>query len=136
MRVGDSPGYVEAAYVLRAPIAAGNWGVVGDGILAGADRVIVRFEARLRPQGGLSGDDSHDMVLARTENTFLRNTANPFGAVPFRGQMLGVAGAATAGDLLVFRATVIGGDTGTLYILNGDGSKAGGQIPRLDLPPS
>ncbi len=136
MRVGDSPGYVEAAYTLRAPLGAGTWGFVGDGILAGGDRIRMRFEARLRPQGTLSGDDSRDVVIAQTESLFVRNTSQPFAAVPFRGQAAGQAVSSQIGDLLVYRATVIGGDAGTMYILNGDGQKTGGTIPRLDLPPA
>lgn len=134
MRVGDSPGYVEGAYVLRAALPEGAWGIVGDGILAGGDRIRVRFEARLRPQGTLSGDDSRDTVIAQAENTFVRDNSRPFSAVPFAATAAGRSVNSIAGDLLVFRATVLDGDAGTMYILNGDGSKTGGRIPHLDLP--
>jgi len=136
VRVGDSPGYVEAAYTLRAPIVEGPWGFVGDGILAGGERIRVRFEARLRPQGGLSGDDSRDVVVAQAENVFVRDMSRPFGAVRFMGQAAGRAVSSQIGDQLVYRATVVDGDAGTMYILNGDGGKTGGSIPRLDLPPA
>lgn len=134
MRVGDSPSYLEAAYTLRAALSSGSWGFVGDGILAGGDQVRVRFEARLRPAGTLSGDDSRDVVLAQVENTFLRNPNQPFAAVPFAATAAGSPATSAAGDLLVYRATVIGGSAGTMYILNGDGAKTGGSIPRLTLP--
>ena len=134
MRVGDSPGYVEGAFTLRAPLSQGAWGIVGDGILAGGDRIRVRFEARLRPQGTLSGDDSRDTVIAQAENIFVRDTSRPFGAVAFATTAAGRVVNAAAGDLLIFRATVLDGDAGTMYILNGDGSKTGGRIPHLDLP--
>lgn len=134
MRVGDSPSYLEAAYTLRAPLGMGTWGIVGDGILAGGDQVRVRFEARLRPQGTLSGDDSRDVVLAQAENSFVRNTSQPFNAVPFATTVPGSQSGGAAGDLLVFRATVLSGAAGTMYILNGDGAKTGGSIPRLTLP--
>lgn len=134
MRVGDSLSYLEAAFTLRAPLATGAWGIVGDGILAGGDQVQVRFEARLRPQGTLSGDDSRDVVLAKVENTFVRNSSQPFSAVPFSATVSGSPTTGVAGDQLVFRATVLGGAAGTMYILNGDGAKTGGSIPRLTLP--
>lgn len=136
MRVGDSPGYVEASYALRAPLVDGTWGFVGDGILAGGERIRVRFEARLRPQDALSGDDSRDVVLAQVEHTFVRDATRPFGAVAFSGLGAGRSTSSQVGDLLVYRATVVDGDPGTMYILNGDGQKAGGSIPRLDLPVS
>lgn len=135
MRVGDPLPHLEAAYTLRAPLGTGSWGFVGDGILAGGDQVRVRFEARLRPQGTLSGDDSRDVVLAQVENSFIRNPAQPFAAVPFSGTATGQQATAVAGDQLVFRATVLDGAAGTMYILNGDGAKTGGSIPRLTLPP-
>jgi hypothetical protein len=115
-------------------VVEGNWGFVGDGILAGGSRIRLRFEARLRPQGTLSGDDSRDAVIAQVENIFVRDTSQPFSAVRFSGQAAGRAIPSQAGDQLVYRATVIEGDPSTMYILNGDGKRTGGSIPRLDLP--
>ena len=83
MRVGDS--FVsEAAFTLRAPLATGAWGIVGDGILAGGDRSRCASRLGYDRKGTLSGDDSRDVVLAKVENTFVRNSSQPFSAVPFQ----------------------------------------------------
>lgn len=134
MGAGSSPNYLEAAYPLAGPIAAGTWGIVGDGILAGnqVQSMTMLFEARLRPAG--ISDDHADVVLCAVKNTFLRDSSKPFSAVPFSGSVAGVAAAAAPGDLLVYRVTALAGDPGAIYIWNGDGASAGGRIPRLDLP--
>jgi hypothetical protein len=125
---------IEAAYTLRGPIPAGLWGFVVDGIVAGTgvQQATVLFEARLRPRN--AGGSSQDQILASLQHTFLRDSGNPFSAVNFSSSVPGVAGAAQAGDFLVFRTTAVGGDPGAEYILNGDGLNANGSIPRLDLP--
>lgn len=134
MGAGGSPSFVEAPYQLRGPIPAGKWGLVGDGVVAGSgvQTITVRFEVRWRKQG--ASDDSGDQIVMSVDHTFLRDSANPFNAVQFTGSANGVAAAAASGDLLVFRATALSGDTGAVYILNGDGASKGGRIPRLDLP--
>lgn len=136
MRVGDSPSTLEAAYTLRAPIPAGTWGLVGDGIVlgTGVTNVTVLFEARWRRAGAL--DDRGDVVLWSVQNTFVRD-ANPdraFRAVPFQTQVSGQAAAASAGDSLVLRFTALRGDSGAVFVPNGDGATTSGRIPRLDLP--
>jgi hypothetical protein len=130
---GGSPSFVEAAYTLTAPIPAGDWTIVGDGIIAGSgtQTVTVRFEVRLRPQGQTAGADT---VLVSTTNTFNRDAAKPFAAVPYQVTVPGIAGAASSGDSLVLRITATGGDTGAIFILNGEGKNSGGNIPRIDLP--
>src|SRR5262245_49520591 len=112
---------IEAAYTLRAPIDAGSWTVVGDGILVGngALSITVRFEARWRKQGQTG--DSGDTVLVSTTNTFTRNTAQPFSAVPYQAAVPGIAADAAAGDRLVLRVTALSGDPGAVFILNGEG---------------
>lgn len=136
MGVGDSPPYREAAYVLREPLPPGDYGFVGDGIIAGgiAERITVRLEARLRPQSVAATDDSRDLVLAGVENEFLRDPNNRFGAVAFDTKVPSQSSGGVAGDRLVYRFTVLRGDPGASYILNGDGVTRGGRIPRLDLP--
>jgi hypothetical protein len=131
---GGSPSFIEAAYTLGAPIPAGDWTIVGDGILAGSgvQSVTVRFEVRLRPKDQ-SGDGA-DSVLVAATNTFNRDTTKPFAAVPFKATLPGIAGPAEAGDRLVLRVTATGGDPGGVYILNGEGRNSGGNIPRIDLP--
>lgn len=125
---------VEAAYTLKAPIPAGSWTIVGDGIVvgSGAQSVTVRFEARWRKQGQTDGNG--DTVLATAMNTFTRDSSQPFDAVPFTTMVPGIAADADAGDLLVLRVTAVSGDPGALFILNGEGKNSGGNIPRLDLP--
>ena len=134
MEAGGLPEYVEAAYALRAPIAAGSWGIVGDGIVAGNGALYadVLFEARWRRQG--TSDGSSDKVLASVRHTFNRDINHPFSAVPFSTRVPGIAADAAPGDSLIFRITVLGGDTGAFFIPNGDGKQTGGSIPRLDLP--
>jgi len=131
---GGSPSSIEAAYTLSAPIPAGDWTIVGDGILAGSgvQQVTVRFEVRWRPKDH-SGDGA-DTVLVSVTNTFNRDTTKPFAAVPYQTTLPGLAAPAEPGDRLVLRVSATGGDPGGLYILNGDGRNAGGNIPRIDLP--
>lgn len=125
---------LEAAYVLKGPIPAGTWNLVGDGIVAGdgVRSITVLFEVRLRAQG-VTGDAS-DTIVVMTQNTFMRDQGNRFGAVAFEQQLQGMAVPAVAGDRLVLRITALRGDPGATFIPNGDGVTTGGRIPRLDLP--
>lgn len=136
MSVGDARGYLEATYPLRGDVPQGAWGMVGDGIVfgTGAARITVRFEVRRRPAGGLPGDDSRDLLLASAQHTFVRDTTQPFSAVPFSATVPGLGARFVSDDLLVYRFVLVSGDTGALYVLNGDGQKTSGQIPHLDLP--
>lgn len=127
---------MEAAYTLRAPIPAGTWGLIGDGIVlgSGVTNVTVLFEARWRRAGAL--DDRADVVLFSVQNTFARDPDpdRAFRAVPFQTQVSGQAAAASAGDRLVLRFTALRGDSGAVFVPNGDGAITYGRIPRLDLP--
>lgn len=136
MRVGDSPSTIDAAYTLREGIAAGPWTLVGDGIIAGdgVTNVTVQFEVRWRKAGALT--DADDLVITKAQNTFQRDLNNKFSAVPFKTTVPGLAAPAQAGDLLVLRIVALRGDSGAVYILNGDGEKTNGEIPRLELPPA
>lgn len=136
MRVGDSPDTAEAAYTLHGPIPAGTWHLVGDGIITGTavTNATVSFEVRLRPQAALA--DELDKVILQTQNTFVRDPQNAFAPVLFETLVPGILVAATPGDRLVLRIHALRGDSGAMYILNGDGNRmsAAARIPHLDLP--
>lgn len=137
MRVGDSPSTLEAAFSLRAPIPAGTWGLVGDGIVlgSGVTNVTMLFEGRWRRAG--AADDRNDVVLWSVQNTFVRDPdpQRAFRAVPFTTQVQGQAAEAAPGDRLVLRFTALRGDSGATFVPNGDGRTTYGSIPRIDLPP-
>ena len=140
MRVGDSPDTLEAAYTLYGPIPAGRWHLVGDGILTGTGvtNITVQFEVRLRPRTAVA--DELDTVLVTTQNTFQRDLQAPFAPVLFETTADGLAAPAAAGDRLIWRIHALRGDSGAMYIPNGDGDRRGqfpgARIPRLDLPVS
>lgn len=138
MRVGDSPDTLEAAYTLYGPIAAGSWRLIGDGILTGAGvtNISVQFDLRLRPRSAVA--DELDTVILTTQNTFQRDLQNPFAPVLFETTVSGIAAAAVAGDHLIWRIHAVRGDSGAMYIPNGDGDRngqyPGARIPRVELP--
>ena len=138
MRVGDSPDTLEAAYTLYGPIPAGRWRLIGDGILTGAGvtNITVQFEVRLRPRAAVT--DTQDKVLVSAQNTFQRDLQDPFAPVLFETAVDGLAADAVAGDRLIWRIHALRGDSGAMYIPNGDGDRRGqfpgARIPRLDLP--
>ncbi|HRI18843.1 MAG TPA: hypothetical protein PL196_10000 [Burkholderiaceae bacterium] len=140
MRVGDSPDTLEAAYTLYGPIPAGNWHLVGDGILTGSGvtNITVSFEVRLRPQAAVA--DELDTVLLSTQNTFQRDPdpQRAFAPVLFEATVPGRGADAAPGDRLIWRIHALRGDSGAMYIPNGDGDRRGqypgARIPRLDLP--
>lgn len=140
MRVGDSPDTLEAAYTLFGPIAAGTWHLVGDGIMTGAGvtNISVQFEVRLRPKAAVA--EELDTILLTTQNTFVRDSQRPFAPVLFETSVAGIAAAAAPGDRLIWRVHALRGDSGAMYIPNGDGDRngqyPGARIPRLDLPQS
>ena len=121
--VGDSR---EAPYVLRGPIAAGTWHLVGDGEDM-VKTVDVRFDIIWRTAAKV------DTVLATTTHTFVQK-AGSYDAIMFDADLPGIAAAATPGDLLVLRFNTIGGVSGAYYIPNGDGPLAKGRDPNLTLP--
>jgi hypothetical protein len=136
--VGDS---LEAAYALRGPVPAGVFRLVGDGILAGEGVTFmdVRFDVLHRPMAGGGGE----ALLVRFENRFVRDLSARFRAVRYEraaeGPGTSMSTPTPAGGspgLLVLRVTALDGSVGGSFILNGDGDRAGGRIPRLDLPGS
>lgn len=147
MGVGDS---LEAAYVLHGPVAAGRWHLVADGLLAGqgVSAMDVRVELRWRhaapdsgvPDGspsdaGTNDAGADDTVLAGVSHHFVRDAANPYGALAFTADLDGIERIVPRpGDELVLRFTPTTGDPGAVYIPNGDGRNTGGAIPHIDLP--
>lgn len=110
---------------------AGVWGLVGDGIIAGdgATFLRVRFDVLVRP-----ADGGAERLVVRFEHHFQRDPQRRFDAVRYDDRAAGAADPARPGDLLTLRVTPLDSDGGS-YILNGDGTRTGGRIPRLDLPP-
>jgi hypothetical protein len=102
---------------------------VGDGYLI-ARTVDVQFDVLWRNSTG------RDLVLATARHTFAEPPAGPAhdDAVPFETDMAGVAAAAKAGDKLVLKFSVTGGDPAGNYTPNGDGPQAKGRYPSLTLP--
>lgn len=66
-------------------------------------------------------------MITKAQNTFQRDLNNKFSAVPFKTTVPGLAAPAQAGDLLVLRIVALRGDSGAVYILNGDGQKTIGR---------
>jgi len=120
--VGDSQ--LEAAFALRGPIPAGTWHLVADG-LVGAP-VDVQFDLIWRSGGG-------DVVVASFAHHFDPQPSG-FDAVAFEGSAPGPAAAARDGDQLVLRFTATGTGEASAYIPNGDGDRAHGRIPFVDVP--
>ena len=115
---------------LKGAIKAGNWHLIGDGIvLRPAD---VLFEVIWR-------HDGTDTPIVQFMRHFEpRTDANKFHATRYEADATGVAVPANPGDLLVLRfsapGTPDGGADGVAYIPNGDGDRADGRIPSLILP--
>lgn len=122
MGVGDS---LEAEFTLVAPIGAGDWTLVGDGLIL--EPVDVRFELLWRDAAG-----EHPIVTF--EHHFELPPGDPFDAVHYEETLPGLAVTAAAGDELVLRMQAPTATLGLSYILNGDGAAHGGRIPFLTLP--
>jgi hypothetical protein len=129
--VGDS---LEAGFALAAPIAAGTWHLVADGLLLGqgVSQADVNWDVVWRA----GGDAGADTVLATFTHHYAVAAGHPFDAIPCEADGPGVAAPAHAGDLLILRVTPTGGDPMLDFVPNGDGTNAHGRIPRLDLPRS
>jgi hypothetical protein len=102
---------------------------VGDGYLI-ARTVDVQFDVIWRSGAG------RDVVLATARHTFTERPAGPGhdDAIPFETDLTGLAAPASAGDKLVLRFSVTGGDPAGNYTPNGDGPQAHGRYPSLTLP--
>ena len=112
-----------------APLSAGSWHLVGDGIIIAP--VDVRYDViRRRPAA---------MPIDQTIVTFHHHFDPPaagFDAQQFEQDGDGIAADVQTGDVLVLRFTVQSANGGVAYIPNGDGDKAHGRIPSLSLPPA
>lgn len=95
------------------------------------------FDVIYRPQGlrQQAGMPSRpETVLVSFRNRFQRDGAHPSDVVPYMASAEGIAAAAQAGDTLLLRMTVTGGDAGAVWVPNADGVVRHGQIPHLVLP--
>ncbi len=129
MGVGDP---LEAAFTLAGPVKAGEWDLIGDGIVLVNGGVDIRFDVIWRQKSGVG-----DQTLVSFQNHFAELPAGPgqFNAVQFEATGAGVAAEAVAGDLLVLRFTAMNAPQGAMaFIPNGDGVKTMGRIPVVTLP--
>jgi hypothetical protein len=120
--VGDS---LEAEFTLEAPLPAGTWRLVGDGIII--EPVDVRFEIIWRSNAG-------DQVLATFDHHFDPPAGGGFDAVPYEDTREAPAAAAQPGDQLVLRYSAVQATGTVAYVPNGDGAKHNGRIPFIELP--
>lgn len=115
----------EAEFSLLADLPAGTWGFVGDGIITKS--VDVTFEIFVRPTAGA------EIAIATFMHHFDPLPAG-FDAQPFDASMAVPAITIEPGDQLIFRYGAANTDVPMAYIPNGDGFRAGGRIPFIDLP--
>ena len=106
---------------------------MGDGILLGSDvkQMDVRFDLAWR-RG--AADGGSETPIASFTNHFVRRVLGGFLATPFSADADAAAMPVAPGDRLILRITAIAGDPGALFVPNGDGPRAQGQFPRVDLP--
>ena len=109
--------------MLRGPIAAGTWHLVGDGEGVGAP-VTVEFDILWRRSG------SPDAIIATVNHDFPIGSGS-FRSVMFETDLAASAVPAVAGDQLVLKFKTLSGGT---YTPNGDGATAGARDPNLTLP--
>ncbi|HTM21146.1 MAG TPA: hypothetical protein VL172_11575 [Kofleriaceae bacterium] len=122
MGIGDPQ---EAEYTLKAPIAAGTWRLVGDGIII--EPVDVLFEIIWRSDAG-------DSAVASFQHHFEPNGGGNFDAVAYEDTTEADQVPAEAGDQLVLRYSAMNATIGMAYIPNGDGASHNGRIPFIELP--
>lgn len=122
MGVGDPR---EAPFTLRGPIPAGDWTLVGDGIII--EPVDTQFDLIWRANGT-------DTVIATWTHHFDPQPPGNFDAVAYEETKPAAAVPSAAGDLLVLRYQAMNATVGMAYIPNGDGERSNGRIPNLTLP--
>lgn len=115
----------EAEFTLLADVPAGEWLLVGDGIITRP--VDVTFELIWRRR------DAGDLAIATFQHHF-DPLPSGFNAQPFEARMVGPALTDAAGDQLILRYSGANTDTPMAYIPNGDGFRTMGRIPYVDLP--
>jgi hypothetical protein len=121
-------GSLEAAFLLSGPIKAGNWHLVGDGVVF--QSTDITFDVLWRDAGNV------DHPLASFTHHFDPQPSG-FNAVLYEDNALGVAANAKANDQLVLRMSAPPGgypDGTMLWIPNGDAEKTMGRDPNLTLP--
>ncbi len=118
-------GPLEAEFTLAAPVPAGSWHLVGDGIIL--EPVDVRFEIIWR-------EDAGDHLLATFDHHFDPQPPGNFDAATYEETVDGPAAPAHAGDQLILRYQATGATQAMSYIPNGDGASHNGRIPFIDLP--
>ena len=127
MRSLGPGGSLEASYLLSGPIKAGNWHLVGDGIVF--ESTDVTFDVIWR-----NGAGDHPIV------SFTRHfdpQPSGFDAVLYDDNALGAAVDAKANDQLVLRMSTPPGtypDGTMLWDPNGDEEVTHGRDPSLTLP--
>lgn len=115
----------EAEYPLVADLPAGTWKFVGDGIITRP--VDVTFEIFVRAAAG------GETTIATFDRHF-DPLPSGFAAQPFDASVDFGAIAVEPGDQLILRYRGANTDTPMAYIPNGDGDRASGRIPFIDLP--
>lgn len=126
MGVGDS---LEAALPLAGPIKAGNWHLIGDGVVLSA--IDLEYQVIWRHGG------TDTTVVQWTHHFDLPPAPTKFDAVAFEADAQGAAVPGKSGDQLVLRWSIPGPDGGAgaiAFIPNGDGVATKGRIPSLILP--
>ena len=130
MGAGSAP--FEAPYDLPAPIEAGTWHIVADGIVwADCD---VTFDLLLRHAAG--GEDTtivtftHHYVAHRRDD----GTIEVGKAVPYVESKSAARVDMQPGDHLIWRHQVSGSTAIIAGAPNGDGPTAEGRFPFIDLP--
>jgi len=118
-------GSQEAEFTLQGDVPAGEWHLVGDGIIV--QSVDVRFEIVWRKAAG-------DVTVASWDHHFDPLPNSSFDAQPFEVTAQGAALTGATGDQLILRYTGTNSSQPMAYIPNGDGELAHGRIPFIDLP--
>ena len=115
----------EAEFTLVADIPAGTWVFVGDGIITRP--VDVTWEIFTRSAAG------GDTPIATFQHHF-DPLPSGFNAQPFDATMAFGEIIVEPGDQLILRYGAANTDVPMAYIPNGDGFRAAGRIPSIDLP--
>jgi hypothetical protein len=111
---------------LKASIPAGQWHLVGDGIIT--ESVDVHFEVLQRRAG------TPDVVIVSWDHHFDPLGGGVFDAQPFDADADGPAVMQQDGDQLIFRYTGASATRPMAYEPNGDGGKRNGRNPNITLP--
>jgi hypothetical protein len=118
----------EAAFALVDDLPAGEWKLVGDGVILQA--VDVTFEVLVR-RGGATPSD---LPVVSWQQRFDPRPDGTFDAVPYEATARGAAVKVQSGDLLIFRYSGQSASSMNAYVPNGDGVRQNGRIPNLTLP--